>query len=152
MKARNRALIIPEDSPRHFAYESDGNDPLWFKSPSGGKVARLVEWVGEAYSGNTSAIVLTAAGAVGLFWCDRGRALEAVPPSAKQHRGPDGVEAWDEYAEAVLEELEDEGFTARQIIDIGELCMARCNRWLDSMKAAQDRADFTPPPEEPTSV
>ena len=152
MKPRRIALTIPEDNDRYFSVERENADILWLRTPNGGKLSRLVEWVGEAHTGHTSASISTSAAAIGLFWSDRGSDLEAKPPSAKDHRGADGMESWDEYSDAVIDELEDAGFSTRQILDIGETCMARCNVWIESLKVAQDQADFTPPPEDSTTA
>ena len=72
----------------------------------------------------------------------------AATDVAASHRGEEATEAWDEYAEAVQDELIDEGWSTLDILKAGAECWKRCNEWASTLSEAKARADFSPPPED----
>ena len=80
---------------------------------------------------------------VGAFWANRTFELEATFP----RRG--SSQELDEYADAVLSELQDQGYDWQEIVQLQRACDARCGEWLiGTLTEARDAADFSKPEEE----
>lgn len=147
MKPRAKELEAPADS---FVVDLDDR-PHCFATPNPSACSRLLEWAGQTSIGtNLSDRIAVSAAALGLCWAHDSMALEAKPPNARQHRS-EGVEAWDDYSEAVQDELMGAGYSTRDLFALGNPCLGAINGWADSLTEAQARADFSPVPEDTTS-
>lgn len=147
MKPRAKELTAPAHS---FVVDLGGR-PHCLVAPSPSACARLLEWAGQTSIGtNLSDRIAVSAAAIGLCWAHESMVLESTPPSARVHR-ESGVDAWDDYAEAVQSELVASGYTTRDIFTIGNPSLEAINGWASSLTEAQARADFSPPTEESTS-
>lgn len=123
MQPRNEALQIPEGNGRFFVIRLDEpHGAFHFRFPSFNRAARLLDLLrpladrgdGAERSVRDLAELFDAAGyAIGLCWSHRGLELEAGTVPRLRDTSSD---AWRDYGEAVIDELQDHGLTFPEIL------------------------------------
>jgi len=122
MTPRETALAVPPDSDRYWAVEIAGAD-FHFRFPSYGKALALIDLLKPLQAEKTEedaglarlGQLLDVAGyAIGLCWWNRGYVLEA----GKAPRLNPSSEAWRDYGDAVIDEMQEHGLKLSELMAI----------------------------------
>ena len=138
------------DTPRHFAVELPEPHGLYhFRFPSYGKALRLLgllQQLRNVSEGNTTeglADLLDAAGyAIGVCWWNRAYDLEAGSPPGRRDTG----DAWRDYGDAVVDELQERGITFQHLMVIVPELIAQLSARMTDIQEAQVEAGNSRPP------
>lgn len=108
-----------------------------FRFPGFARAMAIQTWFYDNL-GNDPGNALYAGALIGAFWSHRALELDASFPL----RGT--VEEIDAFAESVLEELQEHGYTWREILAMQGACDRRFGEWVDGTIAqAKEASDFS---------
>jgi len=100
---------------------------------------RIQKWVLARQNPESGGGPLYSGALVGAFWWHRGLTLESVLPARADYDAMDG------YASAVLDELQEAGYTMPELRCLGNHCDSLMAEWIRSLHKAREVADFTEP-------
>jgi hypothetical protein len=139
MKGRGSPLVVPESS-RYFSIDLGDKGAHHLRFPMLDTASRLQAWLMERQVPDSAGGALYSGAVIGAFWWHRAKRLEAALPLRADH------DAIDAYAAAVLDELQDDDYTAAEIKALGTACDEALADWIRGIARAREVADFTPAP------
>jgi hypothetical protein len=136
--------LVPVDKPGHLVVELPGKGPHHLRLPTWSAATRLAKYsVDRPDDGRWEYFALL----IGAAWRHEAQEIEAQLPATDEDLPA--------YGEAVQIELEEAGYTARDVavlaVAVLDGCTARMHRRKQEAAEAVDLADFSGPPTATTS-
>lgn len=137
MKTRAKPRVVDEDSPRYFQVELPDKGNHHMRFPTYSLASRLQAWVIERQYPESAGGPLYSGAMIGAFWWHRSKDLESLLSRRADH------DEIDEWAESVLDELQDDGYTLADIKALATECDLKLADWTRSLLKSKDEADFS---------